>query len=92
MKNRVAALVLMLLSISVSSVALERFDIVTTQELERLLAQRQAGETDFVLVNALDEMIYRHTSIPGSINLPWSRMDQLVHRLGPDRNKLIITY
>jgi rhodanese-related sulfurtransferase len=72
--------------------AMERFDLITTQELERMLAQRQRGEVDFVLVNSLDEIIYRHNAIPGSVNVPWSRVDELVGRLGTDKNKLIVTY
>jgi 3-mercaptopyruvate sulfurtransferase SseA len=66
--------------------------LVTTQELEQMLAQRQRGEIDFVLVNSLDEIIYRHHSIPGSVNVPWSRVDELAGRLGTDKNRLIITY
>ena len=72
--------------------AMERFELITTQELERMLAQRQRGEVDFVLVNSLDEIIYRHNAIPGSVNVPWSRVDELVGRLGTDKNKLIVTY
>ena len=72
--------------------AMERFELITTQELEQMLAQRQRGEIDFMLVNALDEIIYRHHSIPGSINVPWSRVDELAGRLGTEKNKLIITY
>jgi hypothetical protein len=72
--------------------AMERFELITTQELEQMLAQRQRGEIDFALVNSLDEIIYRHNSIPGSVNVPWSRVNELVGRLGTDKNKLIVTY
>lgn len=71
---------------------MERFELITTLELEQMLAQRQRGEIDFVLVNSLDEIIYRHNSIPGSINVPWSRVNELAGRLGTDKNRLIITY
>jgi len=72
--------------------AMERFELITTQELEQMLARRQRGEIDFMLVNALDEIIYRHNSIPGSVNVPWSRVNELIGRLGTDKNKLIVTY
>jgi hypothetical protein len=72
--------------------AMERFELITTQELEQMLAQRQRGEIDFVLVNSLDEIIYRNSSIPGSVNVPWSRFDEFAGRLGTDKNKLIVTY
>ena len=71
---------------------MERFDLITTQELEQMLARRQRGEIDFVLVNGLDEIIYRHNDIPGSVNVPWSRVNELIGRLGTDKNKLIVTY
>ena len=72
--------------------AMERFELITTLELEHMLAQRQQGEIDFTLVNSLDEIIYRHNSIPGSVNVPWSRVDELAGRLGTDKSKLIIIY
>lgn len=72
--------------------ALERFDLVTTEELEQLLVKRKGGEVDFLLVNTLDEMIFRDEAIPGSINLPWSQIDNRHQELGSDKNVLIITY
>jgi 3-mercaptopyruvate sulfurtransferase SseA len=72
--------------------ALERFDIISTQELEHLLKEREAKKTDFILVNTLDEIIYRSTSIPGSVNIPWSRIDETKTRLGSDKEKLLIFY
>lgn len=72
--------------------AMERFDIVTTQELQQMLAARQKGAIDFLLVNTLDEIIFRDVAIPGSINVPWCRIDKTADRLGADHDKLIITY
>lgn len=72
--------------------ALERFDIVTTEQMKQLLEKREVGEADFLLVNTLDEIIYRSMSIPGSVNVPWYKVDQLQNRLGADKNKLIVTY
>lgn len=71
---------------------MERFEIITTQELQQMLKEREAGHQDFVLVNTLDALIYEHHSIPGSVNIPWSRVSEMADRLGPDRNRLIITY
>jgi 3-mercaptopyruvate sulfurtransferase SseA len=84
--------VLVLFALSSEVLAMERFEIVTTQELKQMLDDRASGRIDFILVNTLDEMIYRNHSIPGSINVPWSRIDQTSHRLGEDKGKLIITY
>ena len=72
--------------------AMERFDLVTTHELQQMLAARQEGEIDFLLVCTLDEIIFRDVAIPGSINIPWSRVDETAHLLGDDHDKLIITY
>lgn len=71
---------------------MERFDIVTTRELKTMLDEREAGRLNFLLVNGLDRIIYREASIPGSINIPWSKMDPYASLLGNDRNRLIITY
>lgn len=86
------AVCILLSSFSRNAGALERFDLVTTEQLEQLLVKRKAGEVDFILVNTLDEMIFRDEAIPGSINLPWSRIDNRYQELGPDKNALIITY
>jgi hypothetical protein len=72
--------------------AMERFDVVTTQELKQMLDDRQLNKTNFILVNSLDEIIFRDSSILGSINLPWSRAKELVSILGEDKDKLIVTY
>jgi hypothetical protein len=74
------------------STALERFDILSTLELEQMLKQRSKGEIDFVLVNALDEVIFRNSHIPGSVSLPLSRVDELIDRLGTDPDRLIVPY
>jgi rhodanese-related sulfurtransferase len=72
--------------------AMERFDLVTTQELEQMLNARQKGELDFLLVNVLDEIVFRNVTIPGSINIPWNLINEKVHLLGDDPDKLIITH
>ncbi|WDP88403.1 MAG: hypothetical protein HUN04_01030 [Desulfobacter sp.] len=73
--------------------AMERFPIVTTRELVSLLDQRANGEKEFILVHTLGELIFQNQSIPGSINLPWTRVSDLaLERLGPEPDILIITY
>jgi 3-mercaptopyruvate sulfurtransferase SseA len=92
-KTTVMVVLSLLLAGFVSPVlGLERFEIVTTQELKEMLKERTAGRQNFVLVNTLDTLIYEHHFIPGSINIPWSRIEELADRLGPDRNRLVITY
>ncbi len=85
-------LVLILIAIAVPARCLERFDIITTEELEKMLSNREAGRIDFVLVNTLDEIIFRHAAIPGSVSIPWSRVDETIQRAGEDKNKLLILY
>ncbi len=72
--------------------ALERFEIVTTQELKELLDERTAGKVEFTLVNTLDRMIFEHHAIPGSVNLPLSQVAQAARLLGPDKDLMLITY
>jgi len=72
--------------------SLERFDIMTTEEMEEMLHKRKNGHQDFILVNALDEMIYRNSHIPGSINIPLGKIEENSFKLGADRSKPIVTY
>jgi 3-mercaptopyruvate sulfurtransferase SseA len=89
---KIMGLLLVLTGLVSSAHGLERFEIITTQELQQMLTERAAGNQDFVLVNTLDSLIYEHQSIPGSINIPWSRAAGLADRLGSDRNRLVVTY
>ena len=72
--------------------ALERFEIITTSEMQQLLDDRKNAKIDFILVNALDEMIHRDASIPGSVNIPLNNFYDFTSLLGSDINKLIIPY
>lgn len=74
------------------AMALERFDIITTKELQSMLQQRKEGTTDFLLVNTLDTIIADHHSIPGSVNIPWSDVSKRADEFGENKEKLIITY
>ena len=92
MKKSIIFLMIMIIFGSSSVYAMERFDIITTQQLKQMLDERNVNKIDFILVNSLDEILYRNAAIPGSINVPWSRVDELVSRLGDDKEKLIVTY
>ena len=72
--------------------ALDRFDIVTTEDLVMMLEKRKQNELDFLLINTLDEILARNKSIPGSISVPWSRFNATNSKLGTDKEKLIVTY
>ncbi len=72
--------------------ALERFDIVTTETLKNMLDQRERGDSQFLLINTLDKMIADHFTIPGSINIPWSKVRNQAQLLGKDKSIPIITY
>ncbi len=91
-KKYILCFVIIILLISPAASAMDRFDIVTTQQLKQMLDDRRLNKTDFILVNSLDEIIFRNSSIPGSINLPWSRVKESASILGEDKDKLIVTY
>ena len=83
----------LILAAASPAICMERFDLVTTQELVELLSDRSEGKTDFCLVNTLDTLIYEHNSIPGSVNVPWSRAKAFAEkRMGTNKDRLIITY
>jgi len=72
--------------------AMERFDIITTRELQTLLQDRKEGKTEFLLINTLDAMIFRDGAIPGSINIPLGHLQENIMLLGDEKNKKIIVY
>ncbi len=92
MKKYILYFVIIILLISSAVSAMDRFDIVTTQQLKQMLDDRRLNKADFILVNSLDEIAFRNSSIPGSINLPWSRVKESASILGKDKDKLIVTY
>ncbi len=71
---------------------MDRFEIVTTEEMHSMVEDREAGKADFLLVNTLDELLYRHQSIPGSINVPWATVEETFYRLGNDKSVPIVLY
>lgn len=73
--------------------AFDRFDIVTTEQVREMLAAREAGTgEDFLLVNTLDDIIYHHEHIPGSVSLPWTRVADYEPVLGGDKAKSLVFY
>ena len=47
---------------------------------------------DFVLVETLPASYYRHTHLPGAINLPPDQVEELAPTVLPDRNADIVVY
>ncbi len=81
------------MALSFPALAMERFDLVTTRELVSLIEKKRLNKADFILVSTLDELIFKHQAIPGSVNIPWNRARNLAEKkLGPDRSRLVITY
>ena len=72
--------------------AMERFEIITTQQLEQMLAEREAGRINFLLVNSLDKLIADSIAIPGSVNVPWAEIHEKANLLGEDKDRLIVIY
>jgi hypothetical protein len=92
MKKSILLFFFVLLAAPLNSSALERFEIITTSEMVQLLKDRKEGSIDFLLVNALDKMIYNHSSIPGSIHIPLDKLQDYANKLGSDTDKMIIPY
>ncbi len=90
--QKMMACVAILLLLPSFAWGMERFDIVTTEQMRVMLAQREAGEKDFFLINTLDELMFQFQAIPGSINVPWSRFEETKDRLGDDKNRLLVFY
>jgi rhodanese-related sulfurtransferase len=60
-------------------------------ECEEIVARIERGD-GLVLVDALPPMSYAHSHLPGAINLPPERVDELAARRIPDRNAEIVVY
>jgi rhodanese-related sulfurtransferase len=64
---------------------------VATITREELKAKIDRGD-DFGLIEALDEKYYRHTHLPGAVNLPPKRVKELAAEFLPDKNTEIVVY
>jgi len=58
---------------------------------ERLWEKIESGQT-FVLVDALAPMSFAASHLPGAINMPLGRVDELAARRIPDRNTEVVVY
>jgi rhodanese-related sulfurtransferase len=65
--------------------------MVATIEREELKAKMDRGD-DFFLVETLSEEKYRHTHLPGALNLPPDRVRELAPELLPDKEADIVVY
>ena len=65
--------------------------MVETVSREEIEGKMERGE-DFVLVDTLARMYYRHSHLPGAINVPADELDALAPELLPDKDADIIVY
>jgi rhodanese-related sulfurtransferase len=56
------------------------------------LSARIAANPDLVLVEALPEKYFRHSHLPGAINVPHTEVDALAGALLPDKYAEIVVY
>jgi rhodanese-related sulfurtransferase len=65
--------------------------MATKITLDRL-RERIDANPELVLVEALPEQYYRHSHLPGAINVPHDAVDELAPALLPDRDAEIVVY
>jgi rhodanese-related sulfurtransferase len=65
--------------------------MVATIERDELKAKIDRGE-QFVLVETLPVEYYRHSHLPGAINLPPDKVAELAQTLLPDKEADIVVY
>ena len=56
------------------------------------LKEKMDREDDFVLIDTLAEMYYRHSHLPGAINVPADEVGERIPELLPDREAEIVVY
>lgn len=61
---------------------------ISRQELKNRLDRRE----NFVLVETLPRAAYEHAHLPGAINLPLDRIEELAPRLLPGKDTEIVVY
>ncbi len=61
---------------------------ITLDELQA----RIRSNPDLVLVEALPEPYYRHSHLPGAVDIPHEEVDSLAPELLPDKNAEIVVY
>ena len=61
---------------------------ISRQEIQAKLERKE----NFVLAEALPPKYYDEAHLPGAVNLPHDRVDELAPRLFPDKSQEIIVY
>lgn len=61
---------------------------ITRQEIETKLS---AGD-DFVIVEALGPMYFEDAHLPGALNIPHDRVDELAAEVLPDKSAFVVVY
>jgi rhodanese-related sulfurtransferase len=61
---------------------------ITRDELKQKIDRKDY----FFLVEALAPEKYRHTHLPGAINVPYDRVREVAPELLPEKNAEIVTY
>ena len=56
------------------------------------LKEKLEGATDLILVDTMAEMYYRHSHLPGAINLPADQVGERAPDLLPDKDAEIVVY
>jgi rhodanese-related sulfurtransferase len=64
---------------------------VETISREELKEKMNRGD-DFVLIDTLAEMYYRHSHLPGAINVPADEVRERAQELLPDREAELVVY
>jgi rhodanese-related sulfurtransferase len=68
-----------------------RYVAVETISREEIKEKMDRGD-DFVLVDTMAEMYYRHSHLPGAINVPVDELGERAPELLPDKHAEIIVY
>ena len=66
--------------------------MVKTISREELKDKMDRGGDDVVLVDTLSEKYYRHSHLPGAINLPVDQVGERAPELLPDKDTEIVVY
>jgi rhodanese-related sulfurtransferase len=65
--------------------------VVKTISREELKEKMERGE-DLVLVDTMAQMYYRHSHLPGAINVPVDQLRERAPELLPDKDAEIVVY
>jgi rhodanese-related sulfurtransferase len=65
--------------------------VVAKIDRDELKAKMDGGDS-FVLVEVLGPQYYRHSHLPGAVNLPPGEVDEMALSLLPDKDAEIVLY